>query len=536
LRFGAYSLDFGKQEECEMAKSFHYTQENSIVETTRGKIRGYEYDGLHIFKGIPYAQAKRFHAPEPVDAWEGVLDVTSFGYVCPLLDMGKPNGELLVPHRYWIMDENCQNLNIWTPALNEGKRPVMVWLHGGGYEAGSSIEHIAYEGENMAKNGDVVVVSINHRLNVLGYFDLSDFGEEYANSGNAGMDDIIAALSWIHDNIQKFGGDPDNVILFGQSGGGAKITTLLQMPAADGLFAKGFNMSGVIGPVLADATGSGKELAEAMMKELKIETVKELEKVPYGHLAAVYRRLKPQFEEAGKYVGGCPHPNAYYAGDPQIHGFRKETAHIPMLVGTVFGEFTSFTQTKYDRKTCSTEEARKILEKELGAEVVEELLPLFQQAYPERHPLDLLNLDFLFRQPTMSYVRKRAALNQNTYSYLFNYDLPVDGGRTPWHCSDIPYVFHNTDLVPMTQEEGVTETLENQIFTSVMSFARTGNPSNQTIPAWPGSTPEEEHTMIFDKKTRLATNHDEALIPAFAKYTAEQFMRNFQETRKDVQH
>ena len=239
-----------------MSYQFSYDPQTAVVETTQGKIRGYEYRNLSVFKGVPYAQAKRFHAPEPVEPWEGVLDTTSFGYVCPLLDMPKPNGELLVPHRYWIMNENCQNLNIWTPGCDDKARPVMVWLHGGGFAAGSAIEHIAYEGENMAIHGDVVVVTINHRLNVLGFCDLSAFGEEYANSGNAGMDDIIAALQWIHDNIAKFGGDPANVTLFGQSGGGAKITTLLQMPAADGLFAKGINMSGVIGPVLAQSASA----------------------------------------------------------------------------------------------------------------------------------------------------------------------------------------------------------------------------------------------------------------------------------------
>ena len=160
--------------------------------------------------------------------WDGVLDATSYGYVCPLLEMPKPNGEMLVPHRYWLMDEACQNLNIWTPALDDAHRPVLVWLHGGGYFAGSSIEQIAYEGENMARLGDCVVVSINHRLNILGYLDLSDFGAEYANSGNAGGDDIIAALRWVRDNIAAFGGDPGNVTVFGQSGGGAKVSTLLQ--------------------------------------------------------------------------------------------------------------------------------------------------------------------------------------------------------------------------------------------------------------------------------------------------------------------
>ena len=208
-----------------------------VVSTRQGKVRGYCYDDLVIFKGIPYAQAKRFHAPQPVAPWEGIFDAGSYGMVCPLLEKEKPNGEVLIPHRYWPTDENCQNLNIWTPGVDDGKRPVLVWLHGGGFSAGSSIEQVAYDGANMARLGNVVVVSVNHRLNILGYFDLSEYGEEYANSGNAGGDDIIAALSWVHDNIAAFGGDPECVTVFGQSGGGAKVTTLLQSPAADGLYA-----------------------------------------------------------------------------------------------------------------------------------------------------------------------------------------------------------------------------------------------------------------------------------------------------------
>ena len=220
------------------------SDETTVVETVKGKIKGFFCDDLYIFKGIPYAKAERFRKPEPADPWEGELDATSFGYVCPLLSQEPPSGELLVPHRYWLMDERCQNLNIWTPGLDGRKRPVLVWLHGGGFESGSAIEHLAYEGENMSRYGDAVVVSVNHRLNLLGYLDLSSLGEAFADSGNCGGDDIIAALCWVRDNIAAFGGDPDNVTLFGQSGGGAKITTLLQTPAADGLYHKGIPASG----------------------------------------------------------------------------------------------------------------------------------------------------------------------------------------------------------------------------------------------------------------------------------------------------
>lgn len=517
-----------------MGHQFQYN-ENTVVETDKGKVKGYVYDGLAIFKGIPYAKARRFHAPEPADAWEGVLDATSYGYVCPLLEMGKPDGELMVPHRYWVMDENCQNLNIWTPGCDGAARPVMVWLHGGGFEAGSAIEQIAYEGENMSRLGQVVVVSINHRLNVLGYFDLSDFGEEYANSGNAGTDDIVAALVWIQKNIAAFGGDPGNVTVFGQSGGGAKVTTLLQTPAADGLYVKGINMSGVIGPVLADSRGSGKELACGIMDELGIRDVKELETVPYDRLAAAYKKMRDILRPQGKYVGGSPHPNAYYAGEPQENGFRPETADIPLLVGSVFGEFGAFMPNKNDRSKMSRQDGIDAVTQTVGEEAASEILPLFEKAYPDRNPVDLLLLDFMFRLPEQDYIAKRCALNRCTWSYLFEQDFPIDGGHVAWHCSDIPYVFHNTELVPNTQMPGV-EKLEEQIFECVMAFAHSGDPNHAGIPEWKPSSPEEEHTMLFSGDTREVVNHDHELIPLVAKHMGPIFGKAMMSGDAEIQH
>lgn len=516
-----------------MTQQFEYG-EKTIVTTDKGKVKGYIYRGLHIFKGIPYARAKRFHAPEPADSWEGVLDATSYGYVCPLLELGKPGGEIMVPHRYWVMDEDCQNLNIWTPGCDDSGRPVMVWLHGGGFEAGSSIEQIAYEGENMSLLGQVVVVSINHRLNVLGYCDLSDFGEEYANSGNAGTDDIVAALAWIRKNIAVFGGDPDNVTIFGQSGGGAKVTTLLQTPAADGLYAKGINMSGVIGPLLADSSGSGRELAEAMMEDLKIESVRELETVPYAQLAESYKRCREILRPQGKYVGGCPHPNAYYAGEPVTNGFRKETAHIPLMVGSVFGEFGAFMPDGRDRSRMTREDGVQAVRAALG-EAAGEVLPLFEKAYPDRNPVDLLRLDFIFRLPEISYISQRSRLNKCTWSYLFEQDFQIDGGRVAWHCSDIPYFFHNAELVPNTRMPGAEE-LEEQIFRSVMAFAHTGDPNHDAIPEWKASTPEEEHTMLFSGDTKAVINHDHELIPLAAKHIGPLFGRAMARGEAEIQH
>lgn len=522
-----------------MKHTFRRDSRTAVVKTDSGKIRGFEHDGLQIFKGIPYAAAKRFHAPEPVKPWDGILDACSYGYVCPLLTNDPPRGELYVPHRFWPMNENCLNLNIWTPGTDNTKRPVLVWLHGGGYEAGSSIEQIAYDGENLSRSGNTVVISINHRLNILGYFDLSDFGEEYANSGNAGGDDIIEALRWVKGNIAAFGGDPDNVTVFGQSGGGAKVTTLLQSPAADGLYAKGFVMSGVIGPVLADAEGSGKELAEAVMKELGICSVKELEQADYAAFARAYLKVRPKLREAGKYTGGCPHPNRYYLGDPLIRGFRRETAGIPLLVGSVFGEFSSFAPLPYDRNALTEEAQESMIRKAWGEDAAQALIPLFREAYPERQIIDLLRLDFIFREPEIRYVRERSRLNQSTWSYVFNMDQPIDGGNTPWHCSDIPYFFHNIDLVeyPHGNRENpeLAYRIQDEAAKSLLAFALTGNPENGAVPVWPACSPEKEAVLVIDEHTRIMENYDHRLMESCARY-AEIISRKMFENAGEIQH
>ena len=220
-----------------MALDFFSTLDAPVVETKAGKLRGFRFNDVYTFHGIEYAYADRFQAPRPVEPWDGVKNATNYGYISPTGGEPAPTSEIFIPHRFWPANEHCQFLNVWTPGLEKDrKRPVMVWLHGGGYANGSSMEQVAYEGDELAKYGDVVVVTVNHRLNLLGFLDMSPYGEKYANSVNAGMADIVAALQWVHDNIEGFGGDPDNVLIFGQSGGGGKVETLLQTPAAAGLF------------------------------------------------------------------------------------------------------------------------------------------------------------------------------------------------------------------------------------------------------------------------------------------------------------
>jgi len=217
-----------------------------VITVKGGKLRGLREGKTQSFLGIRYAEAERFGQPKEVQPWEGIKSAQVWGAVCPSPpSTAVSSDELVFPHRFWTANENCQYLNVWTqnptPAV---KKPVMVWMHGGGFTNGSSMEGYAYDGRSLSEFGDVVVVSVNHRLNIIGTLDLSAYGPEYANSRQTGMADLVASLQWVHDNIEVFGGDPGNVMIFGQSGGGGKVVRLMHMPAAQGLFHKVSAQSG----------------------------------------------------------------------------------------------------------------------------------------------------------------------------------------------------------------------------------------------------------------------------------------------------
>jgi para-nitrobenzyl esterase len=292
---------------------------NAVVETTAGKVRGFTRSGIQTFKGVPYAATTesfgRFVAPAKPKPWAGVRSAMYYGPTCPQ-----------APRTGWLRDENaflfqwddgqpgedCLRMNLWTPGLNDGKkRPVMVWLHGGGWTAGSGQEQPAYNGENLSRRGDVVVVSLNHRLNILGYLNLAAYGGKYADSTNAGVLDLVAALEWVRDNITAFGGDPGNVTIFGQSGGGGKVSTLASMPMAKGLFHKAVVQSGST-LRLGDAEAAAK-LAAAVVAELGLSkaTIDRIQTLPYARLLdagdAAIKNLQPNPPLGGP---GVPTPRA----------------------------------------------------------------------------------------------------------------------------------------------------------------------------------------------------------------------------------
>ena len=385
--------------------------DSPIVETTKGKLRGFYFNGVNIFQGIRYAKAKRFEMPQPVDAWEGVKDAVSYGMICPVLSQPMPAGEVMTPHRFWPTSEHCQYLNVWTNSLDaSAKKPVMFWIHGGGFFSGSSIEQECYDGFNLAKMDDVVFVSVNHRLNAFGYLDLTDFGvEAYNNACNVGMADLVEALRWVRDNIAQFGGDPENVTIFGQSGGGEKVTTLGQIPDAEGLFAKAIVMSGVYMDGKEKDTCSSKEFVEKIMDTLGIKDhdVKRLAKVPSAQYIWAVNKALVYFDRQGKSIEWAPKANDYYKGTPFDAGFSEFSLKVPTMVGTVIGEF-GFPLPTAKRDTLSEEERVKIVKDFYGEEGGTAIIKAFKENYPNTNLVYATDLETMFLPSTVKYVKKKA--------------------------------------------------------------------------------------------------------------------------------
>ncbi len=494
------------------------TTRSVIVNTAKGILKGYTSDDVNIFLGIKYANAKRWQMPEPVKPWKGVKAAYGYGFGSPT-GLHLPGDETMMPLRFWPENENCQFLNIWTKSVEPGvKRPVMVWFHGGGYALGSAMEHMYYDGESLCNHNDVVVVSLNHRLNILGYLDLSPFGEKYYNSGNVGNADIVAALQWVRENIAFFGGDPENVTIFGQSGGGSKVRDIMQTPAADGLYHKAIVQSGVF-EAFADNNKehNGREIVTAMMADLEITDVEELETLPFDKLSDSYDRVAPAIRDKGGYVGGIPLPNDWFIGDSMHVGFNPYSLTVPTMIGTTFAEF-SYTLAPENKYEMTHQEQIAYLAKLYGdkAETVGEL---FHKAHPDKNLCDAAAADEFIRLPSLRYAHKLASVSKApVYMYMYSYETNMEH-TAAWHLAEIPFTFRNVHMIPRLIEEGVSNVLEDQIANAWVSFAQQGNPWHAMLPQWPETTQEDDYTMIFDRQVRIEKNFDRE----FQNYMGEHF-------------
>ncbi|TWR25889.1 carboxylesterase/lipase family protein [Mucilaginibacter pallidiroseus] len=496
----------------------------AVTATTNGKVKGYLHNNIFTFKGIPYAQSERFTAPQKPKPWTDVRSSMTYGPVCPTDPTTTVNDpfEFAFNHNLGYSNEHCQTLNVWTQKLNDGKkRPVMVWLHGGGFTAGSSIELPSYDGENLAKKGDVVLVSVNHRLNVLGFLDLSAYGEKYKNSGNAGLADLVAALQWVKDNIAQFGGDPNNVTIFGQSGGGGKVTCMMNTPAAKGLFNKAIVESGSYITSFTDKAVSQK-VAAALLAELHLQPaqVDSLQKIPYETLNTASKKAIAKVSADLKKDGQPVNVGWNAVLDGEMFPYQPSDAkamelgkNIPLLVGTTKNEFAAFAPTPKD---LTMDKAKATLSKRYGANT-DAYITAVKEAYPNTNkPSEYLDIEFGFRSLAIKQADQKSGLAgaAPVYMYLFTWQSPVnDGMYKAMHCMDIAFQFDNIKRCEeMTGGGKDAYALASKISSAWINFAKTGNPNTPSLPKWPAYTTANGATMILDIKPELRNHPDAALL------------------------
>ncbi len=478
-----------------------------VVETHRGKIRGGLSDTIKVFKGIPYAGTpdgnNRFHPPRPAKSWAGIRDTLAYGPKCPQLS--SPRASYTASWTYEKeASEDCLLLNVWTPALrDQRKRPVMVWLHGGGFSTGSGSRNV-FDGTRLSQRGDVVVVTLNHRLNVFGFLYLAHLaGSEFAESGNAGMLDIIAALRWVHENIPAFGGDPQNVTIFGQSGGAAKVSVLMAMPQARGLFHKAIVQSGshLDGLTPDEATKSAQAYLAAL--NIKPNDIGRLLRLPTDTLVAGLQTVmasaaRPNFSPV---VDGIALPRAPWAPDaPGV------SASIPMIIGSTRTETTALIGATHPEDFSLTDAtlpsrlAGWVPEKDVGR-----VIAGFRALMPSASPSGLfwaITTDRRVRQQAWAQAERKAAQGDApVWLYELDWATPIDDGK--WgspHALDLAFVFDNvakSEAMVGTGDD--PQLLADQMASAWIAFARAGNPNTSALPQWPPFTLSDRTALVFDR-------------------------------------
>ena len=483
-----------------------------IATTTSGKVRGFIDSGVNIFKGIPYGEntaRNRFQPPARPQPWPGVHDTITFGPQAPQ-PIHSRNGRFAfspLDEENPLNSEDCLHLNVWTSALRDGrKRPVLVYIHGGAYSSSSSNAPV-YDGVNLVKRGDVVVVTLNHRLNLFGYLYLADIGgNDFADSGNAGQLDLVLALQWVRDNITEFGGDPTRVLIFGQSGGGAKCATLMSMPAAYGLFQRVVTMSGqqLTATVPEHATETAQAvLAALVLTQANIDDIRDPQKVPMEKLVAAIR--------AGRYFGPV-HDGRSLPSDPFSPAAPAISASLPMILGNTHDETRlligssnpALFSLTWEELPARLEQYRQFLD----TLRTEDIIADYRKWYPAYSASDVffaVTTAFRSWHGMVIESERRAAQNGPTWVYNFAWKSPVDGGK--WgspHTMDIPFMFDNVEIAaPMTGGGPEARQLAAEMSGTLIAFARSGNPNNTAIPNWPRYTLETRPTMIWDIPSRI---------------------------------
>ncbi|MDX1562126.1 MAG: carboxylesterase family protein [Gammaproteobacteria bacterium] len=490
------------------------------VATTAGRIRGVVYDGnIQAFYGVPYgastAGANRFMPPVPPAAWSGVRETIQVTERSPQPEAG-PIPEIHALHRANQMGEDCLHVNVFTPALDNRRRAVMVWLHGGGFWSGSG-DWLLYDGTQLARSEDVVVVSVTHRLNAFGFLYLPEIGgAKYADARNVGVRDIVLALDWVQNNIENFGGDPDRVTIFGQSGGGSKVSVLTAMPAAQGLYHRGIVMSGSLLEATDESTAS--EATERFIAESSARNIDELARMPWRQLRDEAERL--QFR-MGPTVDGATLPSHPYS--PTAPALSSS---VPLLIGTTEYEANFFPFTPLD--PIDDAELLQRVSDEVGAsrEDAARLIEVYRAGRPGIDNVGLYQIvasDAGFNARAHAQAERKVA--QGTapvYRYYFTWKSPVREGKLKsYHCIDIPFAFNNVDFsTAMTGAGNDRYALADRVSGAFASFAKSGNPNHDDVPHWPEFDTATRSTMIFDIDTRVVDDPYGAERVALARVIA----------------
>ncbi len=488
---------------------------HDVVDTTTGQVRGEARGRIVRFRGIPYgtpvAGEARFRPAAPAEPWSGVRDAFELGPACPqnrnatmglfaLSEIQALVGPAVTIHQ--PMDENCLALNVWTPGLAPGaqNKPVMVWLHGGGFFAGSS-GSVPYDGERLAENGDVVVVSLNHRLNLFGFMYLGEIAGEDYRTGNVGMLDIVLALKWVRDNAAAFGGDPHNVTIFGESGGGGKVSVLTAMPAAKGLYHKAIVQSGSVGVALPPPAATAlteKLLAGAGLKRADWRQLLSLTTAQL--LTAVVS--DPALVALGPVADGVTITQTNL-----LHGAPVDGGKTPMIIGTTHDEARLLFAADQAAFTTDQEGLRVRVSHLIGGKTPAEADPLiaaYLAAHPGMSPPDLFFLiatDIAMRHRAVHQAEYRAAAGGKVYMYRFDWRSPLFGGKYgAVHGIDIPFVFDTPDSLGAVGPSPARFALADAVSKAWARFAWTGDPNHPGLPPWPTYDPVERMTMIFDER------------------------------------
>jgi para-nitrobenzyl esterase len=499
------------------AQSASQMASGPVVETTAGKVRGANLGKVQAFKGVPYgastAPPNRFMPPQKPKPWTGERACTALGQRSPqlLTDFhGFVPPEVEAMDRDEAMGEDCLMLNVWTPGVGAtGKRPVMVWLHGGGYTSGSG-GFICYDGAELAGKHDVVVVTVNHRLTVFGYLYLAGVGgEKYASASNVGQLDCVAALEWVRDNIAAFGGDPKNVTLFGQSGGGGKVSTLMAMPAAKGLFHRAIVQSGAA--LKGTPIEGANRMATEFLSRLSI-TPKEIDKLQTFKMEQILETARGG--NGRMPLNGSPVVDGRtLPGDPFDPTAPAQSADIPLLIGTTETEVTFFPGQQLDPIDNATlhKSVKQFVRKASDAQV-DQLIAAYRAGRPKDSNTDLYLIiasDAGFRAGVLTEAdRKAQQAKAAVYQYYFTWRSPVrDGKLRSYHTLEIPFVFDNVDnCKSMTGTGQDRYALADRMAKAWVAFARTGNPNHAGLPKWDAFNTSTRATMIFDKECKAVND------------------------------